>query len=213
MFKAEPKADVKTEAKEKEEKKETIAEIKVGEGASLNLKSIEFLKGLLKELNIGAVVDAKHELGKIVISLHGENISDLIGYRGECLNSIQFLLNVVETKNHEECDRIVLDAEDYRAKREETLINLAKRMARKVAKTNHQVKLEPMNANERRIIHTALQNDTFVTTFSKGFEPNRFLIIVPNKDAPIGGNKELPIEDKVDTVVDDVDVSVDDKKE
>lgn len=144
-----------------------------------NVKSAEFLKGLLEVANINANIECFLEGDKVVVSATGENASDLIGYRGDCLNAVQYLLNVYNQRNDGENKKIILDVENYRQKRESTLVNLANRMARKVAKTKHQVKLEPMTPNERRIIHTALQNDAYVTTFSKGNEPNRYLIIAP----------------------------------
>ena len=97
------------------------------------------------------------------------------------MNAIQYLANVYVAKNNRHCKKIRIDCDNYRAKREDTLIALANRMARKVAKTNHPVKLEPMTANERRIIHTALADDKFVETISKGEEPYRYLTIYPKK--------------------------------
>ena len=105
--------------------------------------------------------------------------SEIIGFRGEGLNAIQYLANVYVGKNNRHAKKIRVDCDNYRAKREDTLIALANRMARKVAKTNHPVKLEPMTANERRIIHEALANDRFVETVSKGEEPYRYLTILP----------------------------------
>lgn len=143
------------------------------------VKATKLLKGIMERLGIEGKVVASKSNDKIKLIVNGENTSEIIGYRGEALNAIQYLLNVYQSKGDREADRILLDCQNYREKREETLVNLASRMARKVAKTHHQVKLEPMNANERRIIHTALQNDSYVTTYSKGNEPNRFLIIAP----------------------------------
>lgn len=143
-----------------------------------DIKCVEFLKGLCEKLNINSSIQCYKYGEKVLVDLVGENSSDLIGYRGDCLNAVQYLLNIYEQRSGEE-NKVVLNIENYREKRETTLINLANRMARKVAKTKHQVKLEPMTPNERRIIHTALQNDAYVTTFSKGTEPNRYLIIAP----------------------------------
>ncbi|MEG1499564.1 MAG: RNA-binding cell elongation regulator Jag/EloR [Clostridia bacterium] len=168
--------------KEKEISEETEEEIKVefdSENSKQQLQSPEFIKGVLEKLKISATINVSEKDDKKVVTVEGKNVSQIIGFRGECLNSLQFLLNVIESRKNDKTERIVLDAENYRLKREETLISLAERMARKAHKTNHQVKLEPMNANERRIIHTALQNDTSITTFSKGTEPNRYLVIAP----------------------------------
>ncbi len=146
-----------------------------------DINCVEFLKGLCEKLQIEAEIKCFMENEKIIVSLKGEKASELIGYRGDCLNSLQYLLNIIEQRKGGEKTRIILDIENYREKRESTLVSLAHRMARKVAKTRHQVKLEPMTPNERRIIHTALQNDNYVTTFSKGTEPNRYLIISPKQ--------------------------------
>lgn len=146
-----------------------------------DVKCVEFLKGLCERMGVVAEVDCFKEGDRIVVSVTGDKVSDLIGYRGDCLNGVQYLLNVVEQRRDGEKTKIVLDIENYREKRESTLVALANRMARKVAKTHHQIKLEPMTPNERRIIHTALQNDAYVTTFSKGTEPNRYLIIAPKR--------------------------------
>lgn len=144
-----------------------------------DIKCVEFLKGLCDVWGIEANIECFREGDRIIVSVSGDNVSGLIGYRGDCLNGLQYLLNVVEQRREGERTKIVLDIENYREKRESTLVALANRMARKVAKTHHQIKLEPMTPNERRIIHTALQNDAYVTTFSKGTEPNRYLIIAP----------------------------------
>mgnify|MGYP002802482297 FL=1 len=105
--------------------------------------------------------------------------SDIIGYRGEGLNSLQYLTSVVISKNNRHAKKVRVDCDNYRARREASLIALAQRMARKVEKTHSSVKLEPMTANERRIMHTALSNSQTVETFSKGEEPHRYLIIKP----------------------------------
>lgn len=170
----ENKDEVEEQTQTKEEQEPKAEREKIDD-----IKCVEFLRGLCKVWGIEADIQCFREGERIVVSVSGDNVNSLIGYRGDCLNGLQYLLNVVEQRREGEKTKIVLDIENYRQKRESTLVALANRMARKVAKTHHQIKLEPMTPNERRIIHTALQNDAYVTTFSKGTEPNRYLIIAP----------------------------------
>ena len=140
-------------------------------------KAKNFVAGLLEVAHIKADVTSEENKEEVFLNLIGA--SEIIGFRGEGLNSIQYLANVYVGKNNRHAKKIRVDCDNYRAKREDTLIALANRMARKVAKTNHPVKLEPMTANERRIIHSALSEDKFVETISKGEEPYRYLTILP----------------------------------
>lgn len=140
-------------------------------------KAKSFVAGLLEVAGIKADVTSEENKEEVFLNLIGA--SEIIGFRGEGLNSIQYLANVYVGKNNRHAKKVRVDCDNYRAKREDTLIALANRMARKVAKTNHSVKLEPMTANERRIIHSALSNDRFVETISKGEEPYRYLTILP----------------------------------
>lgn len=164
----------KTEPKkEKKEQKEQPIDEKL---------SITFIKTLAEKL--GAKVETKtmQQDENLVVSMKGENAGVLIGYRGEGLSSIQYLANVIEQQSEEKENRvrIVLDVENYKEKREESLKRLAERMANKAIKTGRSQRLEPMNAYERRIIHSAL-TDSEVTTYSKGEEPRRYLVIEPKK--------------------------------
>ena len=109
--------------------------------------------------------------------LSGENMSILIGRRGETLDALQYLTSLNVNRGREEYLRVSLDTENYRAKREEALRKLAVRMANRAKKSGRRVALEPMNPNERRILHSALQNDPEVTTHSEGEEPYRRVII------------------------------------
>ena len=140
-------------------------------------KAKDFVSGLLKTINMEADITSEENKEEVFLNLIGA--SDLIGFRGEGLNAIQYLTNVYVGKNNRHSKKVRVDCDNYRAKREDTLIALANRMARKVAKTNHPIKLEPMTANERRIIHAALAEDRFVDTISKGEEPYRYLTILP----------------------------------
>lgn len=140
-------------------------------------KAKKFVAGLLNVSNVNADIASEEKGDEIFLNLIGA--SEIIGFRGDGLNAIQYLTNVYVGKNNRHSKKVRIDCDNYRAKREDTLIALANRMARKVAKTNHPVKLEPMTANERRIIHTALADDKFVETISKGEEPYRYLTIMP----------------------------------
>ena len=143
-------------------------------------KAKTFIGGLLKVAGYEMADVTSQETGdEVFLNLVGA--SEIIGFRGEGLNAIQYLANVYVGKNNRHAKKVRVDCDNYRAKREDTLIALANRMARKVAKTNHAVKLEPMTANERRIIHSALAEDKFVETFSTGEEPYRYLTITPKK--------------------------------
>ena len=137
-----------------------------------------FLTEVLESMDMKAEVKIKEENNEIRIDLVGANMGLLIGYRGETLDSLQYLVSLVVNKNHnEEYKRVILDTENYRAKREETLKRLASKIAYKVRVSGRVLKLEPMNPYERRIIHSTLQNDSFVYTFSEGDEPYRRVVV------------------------------------
>lgn len=137
-----------------------------------------FLVSVLRSMDINADIDIKEENDIININLKGPKMGLVIGYRGETLDSLQYLVSLVVNKNHENSyKRVVLDAENYRQKREETLIKVAQKTAYKVKKSGRPYKLEPMNPYERRIIHSALQEYTDIKTYSEGEEPFRRIII------------------------------------
>lgn len=137
-----------------------------------------FLVSVLNSMDINADIDIKEENDIIKINLKGPKMGLVIGYRGETLDSLQYLVSLVVNKNHENSyKRVVLDAENYRHKREETLIKVAQKTAYKVKKSGRPYKLEPMNPYERRIIHSALQEYTDINTYSEGEEPFRRIII------------------------------------
>jgi spoIIIJ-associated protein len=124
----------------------------------------------------------EEENNVIRVDLVGEDMGILIGYRGETLDSLQYLISLVVNKNHDmEYKRVVLDTENYRYKREETLRRLARRVSEKVKRTGKAVKFEPMNPYERRIIHSTLQNDSWVNTYSEGKEPFRRVVVILKK--------------------------------
>lgn len=154
------------------------AKIKVTVKRDYSYDAKMFLKNLLENMGIKAEIKVKETDDKIKIELIGSNMGILIGYRGETLDSIQYLTSLAVNKGHDkEYKRIILDIENYRLKREETLRRLAEKMAERVKTTGKLLKLEPMNPYERRIIHSELQNNKFVKTFSEGEEPNRRVVI------------------------------------
>ena len=137
-----------------------------------------FLANILKAMKIDAEINIEEDDDTLHINLNGKNIGLLIGYRGETLDSIQYLVSLVVNKVHElPHKRVILDTENYRSKREETLKGVAIKTANRVMKTKRSFKLEPMNPYERRIIHSALQANAFVVTHSEGEEPFRRVVI------------------------------------
>lgn len=133
--------------------------------------------GLQVEILIEKEADGK----TINVELKGPDMGVLIGKRGQTLDSLQYLTNLAVNKTSEEYLKVKIDTEDYRKRRKETLENLAKNIAYKVKRTKHSVSLEPMNPFERRVIHSALQNDKFVTTHSEGEEPYRYVVVTLKK--------------------------------
>lgn len=138
----------------------------------------KFLTEVLQSMSMKAEVKLKDAGNEIRIELIGPNMGLLIGYRGETLDSLQYLVSLVVNKSHdEEYKRVILDTENYRAKREETLKRLASKIAYKVRVSGRVLKLEPMNPYERRIIHSTLQNDANIYTYSEGEEPYRRVVV------------------------------------
>lgn len=139
----------------------------------------KLIKDILDALDLTAEITVSEDDKFIRYLLTGENLNDLIGHHGECLYALSsFISAVCKNDKHK---KVVLDVENYRSKREETLKALAERIANKVAKSGRYYKFEPMDASERKVIHTALQNDDRVTTMSKGEEPRRYLIVFPRE--------------------------------
>lgn len=146
-------------------------------------KAEDYLNSIFEKLGIEAVVNSSYEDEKVNIALScdEETVGYIIGRRGDNLDSLQYLTSLVVNKGKENYIRVSLDIEGYREKREETLIRLAKSKASVVAKTHKSVTLEPMNPNERRIIHSALQEFKNIYTYSVGDDPNRRIVIAPKK--------------------------------
>ena len=156
--------------------KEGLYEITVIERETDVAKS--FIETLLKNAKVNADVEVKQEDNLIKVNIKGYEAACLIGRRGDTLDSIQFLTGLALNKiNKDSHTRVLVDIENYREKREESLIRYANKMAREVAKTKKTKKLDYMNPYERRIIHSALQNDRYVITYSEGTDPYRRLVI------------------------------------
>ena len=138
----------------------------------------KFLTDVLNSMNIKADINIKEENDVVNINLYGDKMGLVIGYRGETLDSLQYLVSLVINRDHDNpYKRVVLDAENYRSKREETLVRVAQKTAYKVRKSKRPYKLEPMNPYERRVIHSALQEFNDINTYSEGEEPFRRLVI------------------------------------
>ena len=139
----------------------------------------DFLKSVFTAMNMAVAVDVKYDAAEknMDIELSGEEMGVLIGKRGQTLDSLQYLVSLVVNKDEDDYIRVKVDTENYRQRRKETLENLAKNISYKVKRTKRPVSLEPMNPYERRIIHSALQNDKYVTTHSEGEEPFRRVVV------------------------------------
>lgn len=145
----------------------------------------DFLDNLFRVMGIETkvAIDYNEEEKTMNIDLSGEEMGVLIGKRGQTLDALQKITQSVVNKNSEEFIRVKLDTENYRARRKDTLENLARNIAYKVKKSRRQIVLEPMNPYERRIIHSALQDDKFVSTRSEGEEPFRRVVVFYNRGA------------------------------
>ena len=146
-------------------------------------KAEKYLKSVMGSFGIEADIVANYNDETVNLEIVGdsEEVGKVIGRRGDTLDALQYLTSLVVNKGEENYIRVTIDTENYRGKREETLIRLAKRMAGQVSRTKKSVTLEPMNPNERRIIHSALQNYRNITTYSTGKDPNRCIVIATKK--------------------------------
>lgn len=159
------------------------AVIKARVKCSVEDNARNFLKEVFDAMGLVVVIDIKYDEinNSMDIDLSGDEMGVLIGKRGQTLDSLQYLVSLVVNKEAEDYIRVKVDTENYRKRRKETLENLAKNIAYKVKRTKRPVSLEPMNPYERRIIHSALQNDRYVTTHSEGEEPFRRIIVTLKK--------------------------------
>ncbi len=186
--KAEPK---KTEVK-KAEPVEAKSEEKASDNKAATAMSNEEIESKIKDflndmfkamdMDVTVTVTFNEEDECVNVDLSGENMGVLIGKRGQTLDSIQYLTSLVLNKGKNKYVRIKVDTENYRTRRKETLENLAKNIAYKVKRSKHSVALEPMNPYERRIIHSALQSDKYVSTKSEGEEPFRHVVVFLDRE-------------------------------
>lgn len=170
-----------TEVESKEEKKPVrafIDDIKEEDLVPLEEhQALTFLRDVTEKMGLELEITAKEGKGNIFIDIQGKDSGTIIGKRGQTLDAIQYLTSLVVNKQNDKLVRVVVDAENYRSKREKTLMQLANRLADKVYKTKRSVKLEPMNPYERKVIHATLQSSPYVTTRSEGQDPYRRVII------------------------------------
>ena len=168
------------EKKEEDKKEEPVKEEQVlAKVEEQTIKAVEqFLKDTLKAMDMDVEITSSiDEDGALYVDMKGEHMGILIGKRGQTLDALQYLANRVANKHQAGYVRVKLDTENYRARREETLKHLAKNIAHKVKRNRRPVVLEPMNPYERRIIHSALQSDPYVTTHSEGEDPYRKVVV------------------------------------
>lgn len=162
-------------------RKEAPRSVSYEEGSPIR-KGEAFLQDVLRTMNVTATTEAKEENDRTVIRMHGDDMGVLIGKHGQTLDALQYLVNLAANHGLGEEDakaHIILDVEDYRARREETLKTLAQHLAEKACRTGQKVNLEPMNRHERKVIHTTLESDERVMTYSAGDEPYRRVVIEP----------------------------------
>ncbi|MDY4669058.1 MAG: RNA-binding cell elongation regulator Jag/EloR [Oliverpabstia sp.] len=174
------KAEKKPEMKREERKPvvRTEEQIKV-----MEQDGRKFLEGVFKAMELPVEINMNYDKENdcLEIDFSGEDMGILIGKRGQTLDSLQYLTSLVVNKEQQDYVRVKLDTENYRSRRKDTLENLARNIAYKVKKTRKPVVLEPMNPYERRIIHSALQGNKFVETYSEGNEPYRHVVVVYKK--------------------------------
>ena len=179
------KARVEIGVKETEESTEAPVQ---ASGATDGERTVEFLEGLFKLLNITASTELIAEGEKVEINVTAANTTSIIGKHGAMLDAIQTLAGAVANTGRDEYKRVVVDCENYRENREATLNKLSENLAQKAIRLGKKIKLEPMNPYERRIIHAALSEREGVSTVSEGKEPNRYIVIIPDNledaDAP-----------------------------
>ena len=140
-------------------------------------KGKQFLQDMFSKMGLSVQIEKMMTAEKITFQIHGEELGILIGKHGQTLDAIQYLTNLVANKEVAGHCHIVVDVENYRSRREETLVNLAKRLASKVKRNRQKISLEPMSAFERKIIHLTLQNEVHIVTDSEGEEPYRHVVI------------------------------------
>lgn len=164
--------------------KSVKARVKIFKKITDGERAVEFLDGLYPLLNIAAANELEEDEEHTKINVITTNSYSVIGHRGEILDALQVLAGAVANIGREEYKRVVVDCENYREKREETLKRLANKLAEKAVRTGRKLSLEPMTPYERRVIHSALADSTEVKTQSEGKEPNRYIVVIPNNLRP-----------------------------
>lgn len=144
-------------------------------------RALDILNSIFDCMDLKVEMEAKERDQELLVNLEGKDLGILIGRRGETLDALQYLINLTVNKNQEKKKKVIIDIEGYRYRREETLKKLAVKLADKAKQRGRNVILEPMNSQERRIIHTALQGRDDIYTYSEGEEPYRKIIISPKK--------------------------------
>lgn len=157
------------------------AKVRVTKRVNVEDTAKQFLSSMLDKMGIDAKLSVKLKQNSLYIDMSGKEMALLIGRRGQTLDSLQYLVSLVVNKDRDEYLRVILDTENYRQKRKDTLEKLAFKLANRAKKIKKDITLEPMNPYERRIIHSALQNNKFVSTRSEGEEPYRKVVIFLNK--------------------------------
>ena len=157
------------------------AVVKVSQLVNLESRARDFLNEVFLAMGLRVELDIKTDGKLMTINLIGDNMGIIIGKRGDTLDALEHFTNLCVNKGDGEYVKVILDTENYRARREQTLVKLAKSLASSVSRNGRKITLEPMHSNERRIIHATLQNHAHVDTFSIGEEPNRKVVIAPKK--------------------------------
>ncbi|MCB8816821.1 RNA-binding cell elongation regulator Jag/EloR [Desulfosporosinus shakirovi] len=154
-----------------------LAKVRVSFEDNPGMLAADFIKKVCQAIKVNADTQVSKDGEHWHIDITGPELGILIGRRGDTLDALQYLTNLAVAKQLSERVRIIVDVEGYRLRREETLVRLAKRLSEKVKRTGTRIVLEPMNPHERRIIHTSLQEEARISTFSEGDDPNRRVVI------------------------------------
>jgi len=154
-----------------------MAKVRVTRKETAGEKVLKYLKDVFEKMRVNVQVEMEEDENTVFINIEGEDSGIIIGRRGDTLEALQYLASLVINKKEKEYKRVIIDIENYRKKREDTLIRLSNKLAERVLRTRKSITLEPMSPYERRIIHSTLQNNKYVKTYSLGEEPNRKVVI------------------------------------
>jgi spoIIIJ-associated protein len=154
-----------------------MAKVRVRKRETSGEKLVKYLQDIFDKMHVNIEMDMEEDDSSIFINIQGEDSGIIIGRRGDTLEALQYLASLVINKGEEDYKRVIIDIENYRKKREDTLIRLSNKLADRVIRTRKSITLEPMSPYERRIIHSTLQSNKYVRTYSLGEEPNRKVVI------------------------------------